>query len=151
MFADLLRLAPLVPLADAAARFQPVYVGDVARAFADAMDMPETFGRAYALCGPQVYTLADLVRLTARTLGLRRWVLPLGQAASYGFARLMEMKPGTKIMTRDNHYAMLTDNVCPEGFPTLFGQATSLESVIGYLHEAHPRRRYPGFRARAGR
>jgi NADH dehydrogenase len=151
MFAELLRLAPLVPLADAAARFQPIYVGDVARTFADAMDMPETFGRAYNLCGPQVYILADLVRLTARTLGLRRWVLPLGQAASYGFARLMELKPGTKIMTRDNHYAMLTDNVCPEGFPALFGQATPLESVIGYLHEAHPRRDYPGFRARAGR
>ncbi len=151
MFAELLRLAPLVPLADAAARFQPVFVGDVARAFADALDKPETHGRAYNLCGPQVYTLAELVHLTAGALGMRRWILPLGPSASYAFARLMEFKPGTKIMTRDNHYAMLTDNVCPEGFPALFGPPTRLESVIGYLREAHPRRDYSAFRSRAGR
>jgi hypothetical protein len=54
-------------------------------------------------------------------------------------------------MTRDNHYAMLTDNVCPDGFPPLFGKATALESVIGYLKEADPRRGYTAYRAHAGR
>jgi uncharacterized protein YbjT (DUF2867 family) len=117
LFADLLRFAPAVPLAGAAARFQPIYVADVARAFADALDKPETFGQAYNLCGPRVYTLEELVRLTAKTLGMCRFVLPLGQGASLLFARLMELKPGAKIMTRDNHYAMLTDNVCAEGIP----------------------------------
>lgn len=151
MFAQLLRLAPAVPLAGASARFQPVFVGDVARAFADALDMPETFGQAYNLCGPKVYTLAELVRLTAHALGMTRFVLPLGNPASYWFARLMELKPGDKIMTRDNYYAMLADNVCPEGFPAVFGHPTALESVIGYLREAHPRRHYHGFRSRAGR
>ncbi len=151
MFAQLLKLAPVVPLAGASARFQPIYVADVARAFADALDMPETFGRAYNLCGPKVYTLEQLVKLTARTLHMSRFVLPLGESASYAFARLMELKPGAKIMTRDNHYAMLKDNVCPQGFPAVFGQPAALESVIGYLKEAHPRRHYHGFRARAGR
>jgi NADH dehydrogenase len=151
MFARLLKLAPLVPLAGAAARFQPVFVGDVARAFADALDNPATFGQRYNLCGPRVYTLAELVKLTADTLDMTRLVLPLGNAASYLFARLMEFKPGNKLMTRDNHYAMLTDNVCPEGFPALFGKPTALESVIGYLREADPRRAYHGHRSRAGR
>jgi NADH dehydrogenase len=151
MFAQLLKLAPVVPLAGASARFQPVFVGDVARAFADALDKPESFRLAYNLCGPKVYTLAELVRLTARALGMTRFVLPLGNTASYWFARMMELKPGDKIMTRDNHYAMLTDNVCPAGFPALFGQPTALESVIGYLREAHPRRHYHGFRSQAGR
>ncbi len=151
MFAQLLKLAPVIPLAGAASRFQPVFVGDVARAFADTLDKPETFGQAYNLCGPKVYTLAELVRLTARTLGMGRFVLPLGNTASYWFARAMELKPGDRIMTRDNHYAMLTDNVCTAGFPALFGQPTALESVIGYLKEAHPRRHYHGFRSKAGR
>jgi uncharacterized protein YbjT (DUF2867 family) len=151
MFAQLLKLTPVVPLAGASARFQPVFVGDVARAFADALDKPETFGQAYNLCGPKAYTLAELVQLTARTMGMRRFILPLGNTTSYWFSRLMELKPGDKIMTRDNHYAMLTDNVCPAGFPSLFGQPTALESVIGYLKEAHPRRHYHGFRSRAGR
>jgi NADH dehydrogenase len=151
MFAQLLKLAPVVPLAGASSRFQPVFVGDVARAFADALDKSETFGQAYNLCGPKVYTLAELVQLTARALGMTRFVLPLGNTTSYWFARAMELKPGDKIMTRDNHYAMLTDNVCPAGFPALFGQPTALESVIGYLKEAHPRWHYHGFRGKAGR
>ena len=151
MFADLLLLAPVVPLADAAARFQPVFVGDVARAFADSLERPETIGQRYDLCGPGIYTLAELVRLTAATLGLRRSVLPLGDTASYWFARLMELKPGDKIMTRDNHYAMQADNVCPSGCPQPFGPPTDLESVIGYLKEAGPRRGYMDYRTTAGR
>lgn len=151
LFAGLLKLAPVVPLAGAGARFQPVFVGDVARAFADALERQDTFGQRYDLCGPGVYTLAQLVRLTANTLGLRRGVLPLGEAASYWFARLMEWKPGSKIMTRDNHYAMLSDNVCQRGCALPFGEPTPLEGVIGYLREAGPRRRYMDFRAAAGR
>jgi uncharacterized protein YbjT (DUF2867 family) len=151
MFADLLKLAPVVPLAGGNARFQPVFVGDVARAFADALDLPESHGQRYNLCGPRVYSLAELVQMTAKTLDLCRVVVPLGQTPSYWFAMLMELKPGAKIMTRDNHYAMLTDNVCPAGFPALFGKATALESVIGYLKETDPRRNYTGYRSHAGR
>lgn len=151
LFADMLKLTPVVPLAGGNARFQPVFVGDVARAFADALDLPESYGQHYNLCGPKVYSLAELVRLTATSMGLCRVVMPLGETRSYWFARLMELKPGAKIMTRDNHYAMLTDNVCPEGFPALFGKPTALESVIGYLKEADPRRSYGAYRAHAGR
>jgi uncharacterized protein YbjT (DUF2867 family) len=151
LFADFLKLAPVVPLAGAGARFQPVYVGDVAQAFADALERQDTFGQRYDLCGPRIYTLAELVRLTAATLGLCRAVLPLGETASYWFARLMELKPGEKIMTRDNHYAMLSDNVCPSGCTRPFGEPTALEAVIGYLREAGPRRGYSAFRANAGR
>lgn len=151
LFAELLKLAPVVPLAGGNARFQPVFVGDVAGAFADALDLPETHGQRYNLCGPKVYRLAELVQLTAKTLDLCRVVVPLGQTPSYWFAMLMELKPGAKIMTRDNYYAMLIDNVCAAGFPALFGKATALESVIGYLREAGPRRNYSGYRAHAGR
>lgn len=151
LFADLLKLAPVVPLAGAWARFQPVYVGDVARAFATALDAPETHGQVYPLCGPRVYTLEALLRLTAKTLGLRRWIIPLDRAQSYLFARLMELKPGRKLMTRDNYYAMLSDNVCPEGFPALFGQPTALEAVIDYLRGSGPHCSYQRYRAQARR
>lgn len=151
LFADLIRLAPVIPLADAGARFQPVYVGDVARAFADSLARDDTRGRGYDLCGPKVYSLAELVELSAATLGLRRRVLPLNSTASYWFARLLELKPGAKIMTRDNHYAMRNDNVCPANHDQAFGPPTALEGVVGYLKEAGPRRRYDAFRAHAGR
>lgn len=151
LFAALLKLAPVLPLADGGARFQPVFVGDVARAFAVALDLPESHGQSYNLCGPKVYSLTELVRLTAASQGLNRCIMPLGATPSYWFARLMELKPGAKIMTRDNHYAMLSDNVCPDSFPAEFGQPTALESVIGYLKEAGPRRNYMAYRTHAGR
>jgi NADH dehydrogenase len=151
LFARLLRISPVVPLAGAGARFQPVYVGDVARAFADALERPVSESQTYSLCGPGTYTLAELVGMTARELGLRRWILPLGTTASYWFARMMELKPGRKIMTRDNHYAMLKDNVCPTGTSSPFPCNTSLESVLGYLREQDPRRDYQHHRARARR
>jgi NADH dehydrogenase len=151
LFASLLRMAPVVPLAGAHARFQPVYVGDVARAMADALEDPASIGRTYPLCGPRIYTLAELLRLTARELGLKRWIIPLGPKLSYWFARLMELKPGNKIMTRDNHYAMLTDNVCPKEHRPFCTCPTHLESVIGYLRQQDPRRTYMGHRARARR
>ncbi len=151
LFARLLRLAPVVPLAGATARFQPVYVGDVARAFATALDEPATHDQVYPLCGPQVYTLAELLELTARTLGLKRWIIPLDQTQSYLFARLMELKPGKKLMTRDNYYAMQRDNVCPAGFPAVFGQPTALAAVIDYLRGSGPHRGYDRYRQMAHR
>jgi NADH dehydrogenase len=151
LFAGLLKVAPVVPLAGGRARFQPVYVGDVARAFADSLTDPATRGQVYNLCGPRVYTLAELMARTAAVFGRKPLILPLGDTASYLFARVMELKPGRKLMTRDNYYAMQVDNVCPEGFPARFGKATALETVIGYLREAGSRRAYEGYRRAARR
>ena len=151
LFAGLLKIAPVVPLAGGHARFQPVYVGDVARAMADALEDSATIGNTYNLCGPQIYTLAELLRLTAKELGLKRWIIPLGEGISYWFARLMELKPGRKIMTRDNHYAMLTDNVCPKEYRPFCACPTRLETVIGYLRQQDHRRTYMGHRAKARR
>jgi len=151
LFAQLLRIAPFVPLAGGHARFQPVYVGDVAHAMADALENPTTIDRAFPLCGPGTYTLEMLVRMTAEELGMKRWILPLGPKVSYWFARLMELKPGRKIMTRDNHYAMLTDNVCPKADHDRVPCPTRLASVIGYLREQDPRRSYNQHRAAARR
>jgi len=151
LFAGLLKLAPVVPLANARARFQPVHVADVARAYAEAIEDPDTYGQAYSLCGPKVYSLEELVRLVADTLGLQRTVLPLDAGMSYWFARLMELKPGRKIMTRDNHFAMQTDNVCPDGYPARFGTPMSLEANLHYLRGNGNRGHYDQFRGAAGR
>lgn len=151
LFAGMLRIAPVVPLACAGARFQPVYVLDVARAFADSLADPDTYGMIYSLCGPRVYTLAELVTLAGRHTGHAPWIVPLGDRLSYAFARVMELKPGRKLMTRDNYHAMAVDNICPEGFPSRFGRATELDAVIGYLREAGPRAEYGAFRRAARR
>ena len=69
LFAQLQSVLPVLPLAGADARFQPVWVEDVARAIVAAIDDPSTIGMTIECCGPRVYTLADLVRAAGRWSG----------------------------------------------------------------------------------
>jgi len=129
LFARLLKRLPVLPLANARARFQPVYVEDVAHAYVSSLADPATFGQTYDLCGPKAYTLLELVKYVAALAGHRRPIVPLGDRLSYLQALLLEFVPG-KLMTRDNYYSMKTDNVCACPFPPVFGiQPTALEAV----------------------
>jgi len=137
-FGGLLKLAPVFPLAGAKSRFQPVYVDDVVQAYVRAIDNSETFGQRYELCGPQVYTLQELVEYTARVLELKRWVVPLGDTLARLQANVMEYVPG-KPFSVDNYLSLKTDNVCSGDFPSVFGiRPTSVESVVPtYLGKEH--------------
>jgi NADH dehydrogenase len=129
-FAGLLRLAPGVfPLACPNARFQPVYVEDVARAFVHALDDHRSFGQRYNLCGPKVYSLRELVEYIAGVIGKRVCVIGLNNAASRLQAAIMEFAPG-KPFSLDNYRSLQIDSVCPQGFPKLFGfEPMSLEAI----------------------
>lgn len=153
MFARLLRYLPVLPLANADARFAPVFVGDVARAYADSLENPATYGATYDLCGPTRYALQDLVRYVGELSGRRRRIVPLGKALSYLQAWALEHKPGRKLMTRDNYFSMATDNVCHEGWPAVFDfQPSALEAVApAYLRSDTPRGRYEAYREGARR
>ncbi|WP_296750750.1 complex I NDUFA9 subunit family protein [Thiobacillus sp.] len=153
MFAGLLKAFPLLPLANAGARFAPVHVEDVARAYADSLDNPATYGQTYDLCGPRIYTLQELVNYVGEVIGKRRRVIPLGKWPSYFQAWALEFKPGKKLMTRDNYYAMTTDNVCSGGWPSVFAFApAALEAIAPeYLRADTPRARYDAYRENARR
>jgi uncharacterized protein YbjT (DUF2867 family) len=149
-FAALARIFPVLPVACPQARFQPVYVGDVARAMSHALDEPDTHGQAYELCGPRQYTLKELVEYACRVSGRPRPVLGLPERLGYLQAWVMEKLPG-KLITRDNLRSMQVANVCSGGFP--FGiRSQALEAVApAYLAPMGPRQRYPQLRWRARR
>lgn len=144
-FAGLVAIFPVIPLAGAKARFQPVWVEDVARCFVAAMGNTSAFGQAYDLCGPRVYTLEELVRFVADVTGRRRAIVALPAPLASLQAFVFEHLPG-KMITRDNLRSMSVDNVCNCAFPAGFGFAPSpLEAVApGYLGGG--RARYDRFR-----
>jgi len=110
-FASILRIVPgVLPLACADAKFAPVYVGDVADAFVRCVDRRDAAGRTYQLYGPEVVTLGDIVRMTARALGLRRWVLPLPRSIARLQAAMMDFVPGKPFST-DNYLSATLDSV----------------------------------------
>ena len=152
-FAGLLKLSPgLFPLPTPRTRFKPVFVGDVAEAFMRALDERATFGRGYELCGPEVYTLEELVRYTAEAAGLKRRVVGLSKGMSRLQARVLGMLPG-KPYTYDNYLSATVDNICTsDGLSELGIHATSIEAVVpGYLSHRNERWRYNQFRRMARR
>lgn len=150
LFAMLLKLAPVMFLASPNARFQPVFVEDVATAFVRCLVDRATFGQSYDLCGPRVYTLRELVALVGAISGHRRPIVGLNDALSYLQAFALELLP-VKLMTRDNYYSMKVDNVSSQPFP--FGiQPAAIEAVVpAYLGSDSPRARYRSYRDQARR
>jgi uncharacterized protein YbjT (DUF2867 family) len=143
-FAGLLRSAPgVVPLACSQARFQPVYVGDVADAFARSLQDHRTWERHYELCGPRVYTLRQLVEYTAAVIGRRVRVVELNDALSRLQARAMQYLPG-KPFTFDNYLSMQMDSTChSDGLAQLGIRPHSVEErVPAYLGGGGERSRY---------
>ncbi len=155
-FATLARFAPVIPLAGADVRFQPVWVEDVAHAFVNALDNPATFGNTYELAGPQIYTLRELVQFAASAAGHRRPVVGLPDSVARLQARLMELAPGEPLLSRDNLDSMKRDNVASvqpfKPAPELGIAHTPLAPEASlYLAGMHPRTRFGGFRAHARR
>ena len=149
MFAELERLFPMVFLPSPKARFQPVYVQDVAHCIDRAVLNPLAYGRDYALCGPTAYTLTELVEYVGRTTGHSRPVLGLSESMSELQARMMELFP-IKLMTLDNVRSMKVDSVCADPLP--FGvPATALEAIAPTWLAGAGRQRFSWFRSRAGR
>ncbi len=139
-FARLLRRVPALPLARSNARFAPVYVGDVVEAMVSAMQAHTTGGKTYELCGPGIYTLSEIVRFIAGTLGLRRWVFGLPDFFGRVQALMMDFVPGKPFST-DNYRSLLVDSVCRhDGFAELGIVAHPMEAIVRqYLgsHSAH--------------
>jgi NADH dehydrogenase len=141
-------MLPVMALARADARFQPVFVGDVAECVVRALELDATVGERYPLCGPRVYTLRELVRYVGELAGCARPILPLGARLGTLQAFALELLPGT-LMSRDNLASMQKDSVCGCDFPAVFGIApTAIEAVVpGYLGPGAVRSPYDGFRA----
>ena len=132
-FATLQRVFPLMPLAGANAKFQPVWVEDVALAIVRSLVDRSTMGQTIECVGPHVYTLRELVQLAGRWSGHERRIVALPESLGKLQAGLLELLPGEPLMSRDNVDSMKVDNVATGRLPGLarLGIAPrSIESVM---------------------
>ncbi|HEV7165705.1 MAG TPA: complex I NDUFA9 subunit family protein [Gammaproteobacteria bacterium] len=129
-FAGLAKRMPLVfPLAFPKARFKPVYVGDVTEAFVYCLENRAGIGQRYALCGPKIYTLRELVAYAVKLSARRRLILGLPRPVAWLQAAIMEWLPG-KPFSLDNYHSLTRDNVSEDdGLAALHIRAKPLEAV----------------------
>lgn len=153
LFAQLQRWFPVLPLGGADARFQPIFVEDVARAFVNALGNQNTFGKTYELAGPKVYTLRELVRLAGQYAGHVRPVIGLPSGLARLQALFLELAPGGPIMSRDNLDSMKKDNVAQGPIaPELGIVPEPLEAIASqYLGETGASSHFDQYRVRAKR
>ena len=121
-FAALARVLPVIPLAGADTRFQPVFAGDVAEAIARTVDGTVPVGRIYELGGPEVRTLRELVQYVLAVTERRRMLLALprpvarAQGSLLGFIDRISLglMPQAFVITRDQVTLLEHDNVVSE-------------------------------------
>lgn len=152
-FAGLLGKVPLVfPLACAETKFAPVYVSDVAEAYARALDDPRAFGKVFELCGPDVCTLQDIVTYVRDVQHRRQVVIALPDAFAKLQAAIFEFLPG-KPFSLDNYRSLQRDSVCANGNGLAdFGiEPTGMGAVVPDYLAPRRSRRLDRFRRRANR
>ena len=130
MFAKMQAVLPVVPLAGSDTRFQPVWVGNVAEAVIQSLRQSNTVGHTYECVGPDVFTLADLVRLSGKLSGNPRPVFGLPRAIAYFQALFLQSLPGEPLMSTDNLRSMEVDNVASGDLPT--------QAQLGIVAQALP-------------
>lgn len=121
-FASLQRILPVLALPHAGARFQPVWVDDLAGGLAGCITDRRaslTTRQILDAVGPDTVTLRQLVGLAGEFSGHRRPVIGLPDFIGSLLATLMEIAPGPTPMSRDNLASMTIDNVSADGAPQL--------------------------------
>ncbi len=134
-FASLQKVFPVIPLAGSTAKFQPVWVQDVASAIVICIEDTASIGQTYEACGPEVFTLKQLVQLAGQYSGHDKPVIGLPDALARIQAALMELAPGEPIMSRDNLDAMKVDNISGGKLPGLKDlgiTASALSAIVPF-------------------
>lgn len=151
-FSSLLRIPGPLPLACPDARFAPVAIEDVCAAFASALENKQTHGKRFDLCGPEVFTLEQIVRRIAQAMGKRKHILRLPDWASRLEANLLQYAPG-KPFTPDNYQSLRTASVCADDGLAMLGVTPSpLQDTLDRRFNPHNKTVFlDALRQRAGR
>jgi uncharacterized protein YbjT (DUF2867 family) len=111
-FAALARVSPFLPLIGGGmTKLQPVYVGDVATAIADAVDGRATPGATYELGGPQVLTMREVMEIILKVIERERMLIPLPFGLAKIKAMFLQFAPGPLKLTPDQVALLRSDNV----------------------------------------
>lgn len=138
MLAAQIRRAPVMPvIGNGDYRLQPIHVDDVARCFARALEIPETVGRTYELCGSDRLSYVELLDMIAATLGRTRPLKPHIPVALMKLVTPYLQKIPQFPITMDQLQMLLEENIGSSEWQQTFGfEARRLQDGIAhYLHK----------------
>ena len=153
LFATLVRLFPVLPLVKPDARLAPVFVGDVAEAVCAAVDDAATAGNTYQLCGPDIFSLREIIAEIAKALGRKRVIIGLPDSLARVQAWLMDYVVPGRILSVDSFKSLAVASVCTEnGLAALDIRPTSMRVMLPtYLGSKDRQRVLSDYRQHANR
>jgi uncharacterized protein YbjT (DUF2867 family) len=111
-FAALARISPALPLIGGGlTQLQPVYVGDVATAVADAVDGKAKPGAIYELGGPEVLTMRQIMEIILSITGRKRMLISLPFPVAKLQSMFLQFAPGAMKLTPDQVELLRADNM----------------------------------------
>ena len=151
MFAKLLRLLPRFYVGFGQAKFQPVFVGDVAEVIVRALRDAHAIGQTYELVGPKVYTLRQIVEYVNEVTGARKTIKDLSEFWALIQAGVLSLAP-QPMLSPDNLRSMEVDSVAPEAQMPYGIAPTAMEAIAPtYLLGVAIKRHLDRYRLKAGR
>ncbi len=133
LFEAVSRRLPVIPLFGAETRFQPLYVGDLCEAMARLLSGAVETEPVYQACGPEVFSLREIVSTLCRSLGRNRLVIPVPDRMALWTAALMERLP-VPPFNSDQVLLMKTDKIAQPGLPTLRSLGVTPRRLGEWLH-----------------
>jgi len=123
-------MLPVLPVISGGSQFQPVWVGDVARAFVASIDNAHVAQQSFDLGGPHTYSFQAMLALLMDVLKRQRVLIPVPAIAAKAMAMVTSVLP-TPPITLDQLKLLTHDNVVEgEAFPSIFGEAAALEDIL---------------------
>jgi uncharacterized protein YbjT (DUF2867 family) len=122
---NLVSQAPIVPqIGDGMFLFRPIWVGDVAQCFVQALAKPDTIGKIFDLVGPKEFTFKELSALMQSVLGIKKPVVAVPMPIMDIMVPLMNIVPAIAPITKDQYAMMKAGNT---GNPEIMNQNFQLE------------------------
>jgi len=132
-FASLSQFLPFLPLIGGGqTKFQPIYVGDVAKAIATILETEEIDNKIYELGGAEIFTFQQLMNILLKEIQKRRFLIPIPFSIAKFMARILQLFP-KPLITTDQIEMLKEDNVVSNNYGTLRDlniEPTTIESIL---------------------
>ena len=132
-FASLSQFLPFLPMIGGGqTKFQPIYVGDVAKAIATILETEEIDNKIYELGGAEIFTFQQLMNILLKEIQKRRFLIPIPFSIAKFMARILQLFP-KPLITTDQIEMLKEDNVVSNNYGTLLDlniEPTTIESIL---------------------
>tara|TARA_B100001250_G_scaffold132205_1_gene112936 strand:+ start:8167 stop:9123 length:957 start_codon:yes stop_codon:yes gene_type:complete len=135
LFAKIIRLFPLIPLAGYKTRFAPIFVDDISKIIYLSINNYQSYNKTFQLCGPEIFSLKELVLRIAQTININIKVICIPKWIAYVQAFMMSYLVPGKILTVDNLKSMSIDNVCTKNGFDFFDLSNNLSSLTPTINK----------------